>query len=66
MVSAAVKLPLGTVKVMVVEEGSVIIEAVTSLVPPVIVSPTLKLLESPTVMVITPMGYVATAEEVDN
>ena len=32
---------------MVVEEGSVIIEAVTALVPPVIVSPTEKLLESP-------------------
>jgi|TARA_R100000501_G_C2552047_1_gene66275 hypothetical protein len=56
MVSAAVKDPEGTVKVSVVEEGFVIMEAVTPLDPPVIVSPTLRLLESPTVAVMTPTG----------
>jgi hypothetical protein len=56
IVSAAVKEPLGTVNVMVVEEGFVMMPAVTALVPPVIVSPTLKLAESPTVIVIVPIG----------
>ena len=40
MVSPAVKFPLGTVIVRVVPEGFVIIDAVTPLVPPVIVSHT--------------------------
>jgi len=37
IVSDAVKEPLGTVKVIVVPDGLVIISAVTPLVPPVIV-----------------------------
>ena len=56
IVSEAVKEPLGMVKVMVVAEGFVMISAVTLLVPPVIVSPKLKLPEAPTVMVIVPIG----------
>tara|TARA_R100001143_G_scaffold40040_1_gene36639 strand:- start:145 stop:318 length:174 start_codon:yes stop_codon:yes gene_type:complete len=56
IVSPAVKAPEGTVNVRVVEEGLLMIDAVTLLVPPVIVSPTLRLVETPTVAVITPMG----------
>jgi len=56
IVSDAVKEPLGTVIVSVVEEGLVMILAVVSLVPPVMVSPTLRLVEEPTVMVIVPIG----------
>ena len=41
MVSPDVKVPEGTVTVTVVELGLVMIEAVTGLVPPVMVSPTL-------------------------
>jgi hypothetical protein len=57
MVSVAVKVPEGTVIVMVVESGFVMTEAVTSLVPPVIVSPIVKLSLSATVNVIVPNGY---------
>jgi hypothetical protein len=57
MVSPEVKVPDGTVTVIVVEVGFVIMEAVTALVPPVMVSPTLRLPESPTVAVIVPTGY---------
>jgi hypothetical protein len=56
IVSDAVKTPLGTVKVMVVPDGLVMILAVTPLVPPVMVSPTEKLPESPTVAVMVPIG----------
>jgi hypothetical protein len=56
MVSPDVKTPDGTVTVMVVELGFVITEAVTLLVPPVMVSPTLRLVEAPTVAVIVPKG----------
>tara|TARA_R100000781_G_scaffold18611_6_gene14447 strand:+ start:4429 stop:4629 length:201 start_codon:yes stop_codon:yes gene_type:complete len=66
MVSPAVKEPDGTVIVMVVEEGFVITEAVDPLDPPVIVSPTLRFVDAPTVAVITPIGYVATEDVVDN
>ena len=57
MVSEAVKVPDGTVIVMEVERGFVMTEAVTALVPPVIVSPIVKLLLSATVSVIVPSGY---------
>ena len=57
IVSEAVKVPEGTVIVMVVERGFVITEAVTALLPPVIVSPIVKLLLSATVSVIVPSGY---------
>jgi hypothetical protein len=56
MVSPEVKVPEGTVTVIVVALGFVIIEAVTALVPPVMVSPTVKLEEDPTVAVIVPAG----------
>jgi hypothetical protein len=56
MVSPAVKAPEGTVTVIVVEEGFVITDAVELLVPPVMVSPTLRLVEAPTVAVIAPIG----------
>tara|TARA_R110000824_G_scaffold106438_11_gene251541 strand:- start:1668 stop:1823 length:156 start_codon:yes stop_codon:yes gene_type:complete len=51
-----VKAPEGMVKVRVVEEGLLIIDAVTLLAPPVMVSPILRLVEAPTVAVIAPMG----------
>jgi hypothetical protein len=51
-----VKAPEGTVNVIVVEEGLLITDAVTLLVPPVMVSPTLRLVEAPTVAVMAPMG----------
>ena len=66
MFSPAVKDPDGSVIVIVVEDGLLIIEAVTVLVPPVIVSPTVKLVEAPTVAVTAPIGYVATEEEEDS
>jgi hypothetical protein len=56
IVSVAEKVPDGTVRVIVVEEGFVMIEAVAALVPPVIVSPTVKLLLSATVKVMVPTG----------
>ncbi len=56
IVSPAVKDPEGTVIVSVVEEGLVIIDAVTALVAPVMVSPTLRFVEAPTVAVIAPTG----------
>jgi hypothetical protein len=57
MVSPDVKVPEGTVRVIVVALGFVMMDAVTALVPPVIVSPRVKLAEDPTVAVITPAGY---------
>ena len=56
IVSEAENVPLGIVKVRVVEDGFVIISAVAPLVPPVIVSPTENDPESPTVMVMAPIG----------
>ena len=56
MVSPEVNTPDGIVIVKVVELGFVIMEAVTLLVPPVMVSPTLRLVEAPTVAVMAPKG----------
>ena len=50
------KSPVGTVTVKVVDVALVIIDAVEALVPPVIVSPTVKLAVAATVNVIVPMG----------
>ena len=56
MVSPAVKEPEGTVRVRLVEVGFVIIFAVVPLVPPVRVSPTVRLPEAATVAGISPTG----------
>ena len=56
MVSEAVKEPDGMVNVIVVALGFVITEAVVPLVPPVMVSPRVKLPLAPTVWVIVPNG----------
>jgi hypothetical protein len=56
IVSVGVKSPVGTVTVKVVDVALVIIDAVEALVPPVIVSPTVKLAVAATVNVIVPMG----------
>jgi hypothetical protein len=66
IVSAAVNAPLGTVKVRVVAVGLVMIDAVVPLLLPVMVSPTLKLPDAPTVAVIVPTGYAAIAEDVES
>tara|TARA_R110002020_G_scaffold286007_4_gene501551 strand:- start:52 stop:249 length:198 start_codon:yes stop_codon:yes gene_type:complete len=60
MVSPEVKVPDGTVIVIEVEEGFVITEAVAPLVPPVIVSPRVKLPLALTFKVIVPTGYSET------
>tara|TARA_R110000824_G_scaffold245273_1_gene434289 strand:+ start:116 stop:409 length:294 start_codon:yes stop_codon:yes gene_type:complete len=62
IVSVATKVPVGTVIVIVVEEGLVITEAVAPLVPPVINSPKVKLALAVTVKVIVPTGYSTTPE----
>ena len=56
MVSPDVNVPDGTVIVTVVELGLVITEAVTPLVPPVMVSPILRPEDAPTVAVMVPKG----------
>jgi hypothetical protein len=56
IVSPDVKVPEGTVTVTVVELGLVRIEAVTALVPPVMVSPILSPVDAPTVAVMVPKG----------
>ena len=56
IVSDAENVPFGTVKVRVVANGFVIISAVASLVPPVIVSPIENDAEDATVMVMAPIG----------
>tara|TARA_R100001086_G_C11623044_1_gene199405 strand:+ start:67 stop:294 length:228 start_codon:yes stop_codon:yes gene_type:complete len=65
IVSEALNVPTGTVIVIEVLVGAVIILAVAALVPPVMVSPTEKLEEAATAKVIVPIGYVATADEED-
>ena len=62
IVSPAVKVPVGTVMVIVAELGFVITCAVVPLDDPVMVRPTTRFVEAPTVAVITPIGYVATEE----
>tara|TARA_R110001632_G_scaffold186715_1_gene307082 strand:+ start:258 stop:491 length:234 start_codon:yes stop_codon:yes gene_type:complete len=57
MVSPAVKLPEGRLRVTVVELGLVRTTAVAPLVEPVIVLPTTKKVEAPTVAVTIPTGY---------
>tara|TARA_R110000765_G_scaffold45438_2_gene94001 strand:- start:130 stop:333 length:204 start_codon:yes stop_codon:yes gene_type:complete len=57
MVSDAANVPEGTFNVIVVLVGNVRTEAVALLVPPVIVSPTEKLEELETVIVIGARGY---------
>jgi hypothetical protein len=59
-VSLAVKVPLGTVIASDVLDGALVIDAVAPLVPPVMVSPTVKEPEPPTVMVKSPKGYTDT------
>ncbi len=66
IVSPAVNDPEGTVSVIVVEDGLVIIDAVVPLDAPVIVSPTLRFVDAPTVAVIVPIGYVATDDYEDS
>ena len=56
IVSPAVNRPDGTVRVMVVELGLEIIDAVVPLVDPVMVLPTTRLVDDPTVAVIVPIG----------
>jgi hypothetical protein len=56
IVSPAVKGPDGTVMVIVVDVGLVMILAVDPLVEPVMVFPATRLADAPTVAVITPMG----------
>ena len=56
IVSPAVKDPDGTVMVIVVDVGLVMILAVDPLVEPVIVLPTTRLVDEPTVAVMTPIG----------
>tara|TARA_R110001632_G_scaffold21604_1_gene62911 strand:- start:832 stop:1089 length:258 start_codon:yes stop_codon:yes gene_type:complete len=62
IVSPAVKEPLGMLRVIVVELGLVRIMAVDALVWPVIVLPTTKSVEDPTVAVIVPTGYSASPD----
>jgi|TARA_R110000782_G_scaffold251201_1_gene338730 hypothetical protein len=50
---------------MVVELGLVMTEAVVPLVDPVMVRPTIKSVEDPTVAVIVPIGYSDTEEDVE-
>jgi hypothetical protein len=65
IVSPAVKDPEGTVIVIVVELGLDITVAVVPLEDPVITLPTNKSVDAPTVAVIVPNGYAATAEDVE-
>tara|TARA_R100001132_G_C3204845_1_gene50496 strand:- start:108 stop:377 length:270 start_codon:yes stop_codon:yes gene_type:complete len=62
IVSEAVKVPEGTVIVILVLDGFVIIDAVTPLVPPVIVSAIVKLPLAATARVIVPKGYSIISE----
>jgi len=57
MVSPAVKDPEGILNVTVVELGFVKTTAVVPLDEPVMVLPTTRFVEAPTVAVIVPMGY---------
>ena len=57
MVSPAVKDPEGILNVTVVELGFVKTTAVVPLDDPVMVLPTTRFVEAPTVAVIVPMGY---------
>tara|TARA_R100001377_G_scaffold9900_2_gene5032 strand:- start:1 stop:378 length:378 start_codon:yes stop_codon:yes gene_type:complete len=63
--SPAVNEPEGIVIVIVVELGLEITEAVVPLLPPVMVLPTTRSVEAPTVAVMVPIGYVAIEELVE-
>jgi hypothetical protein len=63
--SPAVKGPEGTVIVIVVEVGLDKTSAVVPLADPVIVLPTTRSVEEPTLAVIVPIGYVATEDDVE-
>tara|TARA_R110001583_G_scaffold28188_5_gene100350 strand:+ start:62 stop:304 length:243 start_codon:yes stop_codon:yes gene_type:complete len=65
IVSPAVKGPEGTVIVRVVDVGFDRTSAVVPLAEPVMVLPTTRFVEEPTVAVIVPMGYVATEDVVE-
>jgi hypothetical protein len=62
IVSPAVKVPLGILRVIVVELGFVKTTAVAALVWPVMVFPTTRSVEEPTVPVIVPTGYSASPD----
>jgi|TARA_R110000772_G_scaffold231096_2_gene341781 hypothetical protein len=59
IVSPALKEPLGILNVMVVELGFVRTTALDPLTAPVIVLPTTRSVEDPTVAVMVPTGYSA-------